>query len=95
MVENNKKINILKILGIALGILYFVLLLVHDAYESRYFEVMEAILPNASIRIIMTILRAFTSGSVMIAIFSSVVMRLNASSTLSSTDLFGSLYIWA
>lgn len=61
---------ILKIIGVLLGVLYLFLLLVHDAFDSNNFEIMAQIVPNAITRILITILRAFTSGSILISILS-------------------------
>lgn len=61
---------LLKIFGVILGCIYFFLLLVHDAFDSNHFEIMIEIIPDTATRILITILRAFTSGSILIAILS-------------------------
>lgn len=70
MISEKFRKNLFRSLGILLGVLYFVLLLVHDAFEVNEFEEMERIVPDAAARIWITVLRALTAGSVMTAIFS-------------------------
>ncbi|MCQ2776523.1 MAG: YwaF family protein [Bacilli bacterium] len=67
--EKYKKL-FLKTSGVLLGIIYFFLLLVHDAFDSNNFETIQQIVPDSTTRILITILRAFTSGSILIAILS-------------------------